>query len=103
VRDTDTVARLGGDEFTVVLTEVTQPAKVDTLCAKMLAEIERPFVLDAGEARISASIGITLYPGDAASPEELLRRADTAMYAAKNAGRNRYHFFAGAAGDDAGI
>ena len=99
VRDTDTVARLGGDEFTVVLTEVTQPAKVDALCAKILAELEKPFVLDAGEARISASIGITLYPGDAASPEELLRRADAAMYAAKNAGRNRYHFFAGAAAD----
>ena len=95
VRDTDTVARLGGDEFTVVLTEVTQPAKVDALCAKMLAAIEKPFLLEAGEARISASIGITLYPGDSASPDELLRRADAAMYTAKNAGRNRYHFFAG--------
>lgn len=93
VRDTDTVARLGGDEFTVVLTEVTQPAKVDSLCAKMLAELERPFVLDAGEARISASIGITLYPGGAATPDQLLRQADAAMYSAKNAGRNRYHFF----------
>ncbi|MCC6072249.1 diguanylate cyclase domain-containing protein [Massilia sp. GCM10020059] len=94
VRDTDTVARLGGDEFTVVLTEVTQPAKVDSLCAKMLAALEKPFVLEAGEARVSASIGITLYPGGAASPDELLRQADAAMYAAKNAGRNRYHFFA---------
>lgn len=98
VRDTDTVARLGGDEFTVVLTEVTQPDKVDALCAKMLSELDKPFMLEAGEARISASIGIAMYPDDGATPDELLRQADAAMYAAKNAGRNRYHFHAGKAG-----
>lgn len=93
VRDTDTVARLGGDEFTVVLTEVTKPDSVDALCSKILAELNKPFMLAAGEAAISASIGVTLYPGDASSLDELLRRADAAMYRAKHAGRNRYHFF----------
>jgi diguanylate cyclase (GGDEF)-like protein len=87
------VARLGGDEFTVVLTEVTKPDSVDALCSKILAELNKPFMLAAGEAAISASIGVTLYPGDASSLDELLRRADAAMYRAKHAGRNRYHFF----------
>ncbi|WP_147373898.1 diguanylate cyclase domain-containing protein [Massilia cavernae] len=95
VRGTDTVARLGGDEFTVILADVARPAAIEALCAKMLAEIDKPYALAAGEARVSASIGITLYPGDGASLDELLRKADAAMYRAKNAGRNRYRFFAG--------
>ncbi|MGZ8293318.1 MAG: diguanylate cyclase domain-containing protein [Telluria sp.] len=95
VRGSDTVARLGGDEFTVILTEVTRPAAIEALCAKMLADIEKPFALAAGEAHVSASIGITLYPSDGATPDELLRKADAAMYRAKNAGRNQYSFFAG--------
>jgi diguanylate cyclase (GGDEF)-like protein/PAS domain S-box-containing protein len=93
VRDTDTVARLGGDEFTVILTDVTRPPYIETLARKILGELRRPFSLAAGEAAISGSIGITVYPRDALYPDELLRNADEAMYACKNAGRNRYQFF----------
>jgi diguanylate cyclase (GGDEF)-like protein/PAS domain S-box-containing protein len=93
VRDTDTVARLGGDEFTVILTDVTLPESIETIAAEILSELRRPFELQAGAAYISCSIGITVFPGDAASPDELVRNADEAMYASKNAGRNRYQFF----------
>jgi diguanylate cyclase (GGDEF)-like protein/PAS domain S-box-containing protein len=93
VRETDTVARLGGDEFTVILTDVTRPDHIENIAAEILEELRKPFALDAGAATISCSIGITVYPGDAASPDELVRNADEAMYASKNSGRNRYSFF----------
>jgi diguanylate cyclase (GGDEF)-like protein/PAS domain S-box-containing protein len=93
VRDTDTVARIGGDEFTVLLTDVTSPPHIETIAAEILDELRRPFSLAAGEAVISGSIGISTYPADAASPDELVRNADEAMYSCKNAGRNRYQFF----------
>jgi len=93
VRETDTVARLGGDEFTVILTEVTVPSHVDALAGKILAALDQPFKLRAAQVSISASIGIALYPGDGATPDEMVRHADAAMYVAKHAGRNRYHFY----------
>jgi diguanylate cyclase (GGDEF)-like protein/PAS domain S-box-containing protein len=93
VRDTDTVARLGGDEFTVILTDVTLPDHIESIAAEILDELRRPFELAAGEATISCSIGITVYPGDGTTPDELVRNADEAMYASKNAGRNGYQFF----------
>lgn len=93
VRDTDTVARLGGDEFTVILTEVTIPRHVDALAGKILAALDQPFKLRAAQVSISASIGIALYPADGATPDELVRHADAAMYIAKHAGRNRYRFY----------
>jgi diguanylate cyclase (GGDEF)-like protein/PAS domain S-box-containing protein len=93
VRDTDTVARLGGDEFTVILTDVTRPQHIETIAAEILDKLRQPFALAAGEAAISCSIGITVFPGDATSPDEMVRNADEAMYASKNAGRNRYQFY----------
>ncbi len=94
VRETDTVARLGGDEFTVILTDVTQLPSVETLAGRVVAELARPFALSAAQVCISSSVGIAAYPGDADSPEDLVRNADAAMYAAKNAGRNGFRFFA---------
>ena len=93
VRETDTVARLGGDEFTVILTDVTRPPHIENIAAEILEELRKPFALAAGEAVVSGSIGITVFPGDGASPDELVRNADEAMYASKNAGRNQYQFF----------
>ncbi|MDB5958834.1 MAG: hypothetical protein JWP59_128 [Massilia sp.] len=93
VRDTDTVARLGGDEFTVILTDVTDPAHIDNIAAEIIRELRRPFALDLGEAGISASLGISLYPVDGNTADELVSSADEAMYAAKNAGRDQYRFF----------
>jgi diguanylate cyclase (GGDEF)-like protein/PAS domain S-box-containing protein len=93
VRATDTVARLGGDEFTVILTDVTRPPHIDSIAAEILGDMNRPFALTAGRADISASIGISLYPSDGATPDELVVNADAAMYSAKSAGRNCYRFF----------
>lgn len=93
VRESDTVARLGGDEFTVILTELNDQTHVERIAQKIIAALIRPFRLKGEVAHISASIGITLYPNDASEPEELIRNADQAMYAAKAAGRNRFRYF----------
>lgn len=93
VRSTDTVARLGGDEFTVILTEVNKILHVEILAQKILEELARSFSIFQTDVHISGSIGITLFPEDAATPEYLIRNADQAMYLAKNAGRNRFSFF----------
>lgn len=90
VRDTDTVARLGGDEFGVILTDVTDPIQIDTIATQIIRELHRTFTLAAGEATISASMGVAIYPGDGETPDELISKADIAMYESKNAGRNQY-------------
>jgi diguanylate cyclase (GGDEF)-like protein/PAS domain S-box-containing protein len=93
VRVTDTVARLGGDEFTVILTDVNKIQHVEILAQEILVELARPFPLHEKEVQISGSIGITFFPQDAATAENLVRNADQAMYVAKNSGRNRFSFF----------
>jgi diguanylate cyclase (GGDEF)-like protein/PAS domain S-box-containing protein len=93
VRESDTVARLGGDEFTVILTELQLTDRVDAIAQNIIDSLLAPFALGQEQAFISASIGITLYPDDAASVEDLLKHADQAMYAAKGAGRNRFSYF----------
>jgi|GEM_PF-565738 len=93
VRGTDTVARLGGDEFTAILTDVNKVLDVEILVHEMLGALATPFSILGEDVKISASIGITLFPQDASTPEELLKNADQAMYAAKNAGKSCYSFF----------
>jgi diguanylate cyclase (GGDEF)-like protein/PAS domain S-box-containing protein len=93
VRATDTVARLGGDEFTVILSELDEPDSSERIARNILGNLAEPFSLGEEVAYVSASIGITLYPDDADSSESLLKNADQAMYAAKNQGRNGYHYF----------
>ncbi|MBI5918096.1 MAG: diguanylate cyclase [Nitrosomonadales bacterium] len=93
VRGTDTVARLGGDEFTVILTQQTDNAHVEEVAFKIISVLSCPFHLDSGEAYVTASIGITVYPSDGRNLEALLKNADQAMYAAKAAGRNRFSYF----------
>lgn len=94
VRETDTVARLGGDEFTVILQDLAGREHAETVAAKIISELASPFQIFNDNVRISASIGITLSPQDATTPEQLLKNADRAMYMAKNAGRNQFSFFA---------
>ncbi|MGZ8270531.1 MAG: bifunctional diguanylate cyclase/phosphodiesterase [Methylophilus sp.] len=92
-RKSDTVARLGGDEFTIILSELDDISSVYRVIESILSSVAEPFNLEDEQAFISTSIGVTFYPGDAKNAEELIRNADQAMYAAKNAGRNRISFF----------
>jgi len=93
VRVRDTVGRLGGDEFALIL--IIPRSQLDAVAvANKIREVLRlPFDLRGFKASITASIGITLYPDDALDPETLVKYADTAMYKAKEAGRNTYRFF----------
>lgn len=95
VRDTDTVARLGGDEYVVVLPSIDMMV-LDPTLERIMQALGEPFWFEDRELPLTASIGITLFPDDGETAPELLRRADTAMYSAKDAGRNRYVYFAGA-------
>lgn len=88
IRSSDTLGRRGGDEFVVLLPEIDSRADVETVAEKIRGEIERPFVLEGQEIRISSSIGIALYPEHADDEDGLLQRADEAMYRAKSDGRN---------------
>ncbi|PXX91798.1 GGDEF domain-containing protein [Marinobacter vulgaris] len=93
VRQTDTVARIGGDEFTVLLLDTGDREFIEGIAGNILAALERPFQLDENEASLSGSIGITLFPEDAGTAQQLLNDADQAMYLAKHSGRNRLCYF----------
>ncbi|SAK80444.1 diguanylate cyclase/phosphodiesterase with PAS/PAC sensor(s) [Caballeronia hypogeia] len=93
VRESDTVARLGGDEFTVILPDVKGAECIEQVATRIIATLAEPFSLGPDEVFISASVGVTLYPGDARELDVLFKNADQAMYAAKNAGRNRFGYF----------
>jgi predicted signal transduction protein with EAL and GGDEF domain len=94
VRSEDTVARLGGDEFVALLGDQDSEADCVAALQRFLRTLAAPYFVDGGEiADISASIGVTLYPRDAAEPVALLRHADQAMYGAKQAGKNRFQLF----------
>lgn len=92
IRQGDTVARLAGDEFTIVLEDIVDPRDAAGVAHKVLRVLSDPFDLTGGEARISASIGVALYPVDAGDSQGLIKLADAAMYGAKNTGRNGCQF-----------
>lgn len=96
VRESDTVARLGGDEFTIILSELEDRSSVERIATDILYSLSQPYELAGNSAYVSASIGITLYPDDATTLEDMLKNADQAMYVAKNAGRNRFSYFTNA-------
>ena len=93
VRQSDTVARLGGDEFTVILGCLARGSHVEDIVKKILDSLAASFITFNEEIFLSASIGVTIYKADADRPEEMIRNADQAMYAAKAAGRNQFCFF----------
>jgi diguanylate cyclase (GGDEF)-like protein len=93
VRDTDTVARMGGDEFAIVQTDLAGLEGAEILAQKLVEAISQPFLLDGNEVYTSTSIGLTIYPLEEVGPEQLLKNADMAMYAAKAKGRNNFQFF----------
>ena len=94
LREVDTVARLGGDEFAIVLTGIAGAADAERMAGKILGAIGEPMRVLGLPLEITVSIGIAMFSGTDLSPHELLRRADRAMYAAKDAGRGCYRMFA---------
>ncbi|WGV26056.1 CHASE2 domain-containing protein [Halotia branconii] len=92
LRGSDTVSRLGGDEFTVILRSLPNEQVAAKVAEKILGCITEPIVLDEYTTKISASIGISIYPLNGQSTEALIKQADTAMYRAKHLGKNRYEF-----------
>ena len=93
VRDSDLVARLGGDEFVIILPSIDVPADAAHAADKILKAIAEPYLIDGQVLRTSPSIGICLYPDDAGEGQDLLKKADVAMYHAKSRGRANYQFF----------
>lgn len=94
LRKGDFLARMGGDEFTVLLTELADSRDALRVAEKLLAAFEEPFQIEGHELFLTSSIGISLYPRDGKDAVTLRRKADTAMYRAKNRGKNSCEFFA---------
>jgi diguanylate cyclase (GGDEF)-like protein len=93
VRGEDTVARLGGDEFVLLLGDLNDITETELMLQRIQTEVSALYFIDGQEIRVSASIGVTVYPLDDADPDALLRHADLAMFEAKKAGRNRHEMF----------
>ncbi|WP_374481623.1 putative bifunctional diguanylate cyclase/phosphodiesterase [Zoogloea sp.] len=93
LRDEDVLARLGGDEFVVLLPQLTRADDAATVARKLLDSLALPFDIDGQELTVSTSIGIALAPDNGTDVDVLLKHADTAMYDAKNEGRNDFRFF----------
>ncbi len=98
VRASDTVCRYAGDEFTLLIRHVITRDDVGRIAEKLLQLLETPLRLnDGSELHLTASVGVAFFPEDGQKPEELIRRADAAMYTAKSLGRNRFHYYQQAA------
>lgn len=90
IRKNDIVFRMGGDEFICILSEINSQKEAETIAERLINSLSKPFYLDSNECYISASVGISIYPFDGDDIETLLTFADTAMYEAKNSGKNQY-------------
>ncbi|MCP1726744.1 diguanylate cyclase (GGDEF)-like protein [Natronospira proteinivora] len=101
IRSEDILARLGGDEFVLLLPRLKEQGSAQLVAEKMMASLSEPVAIGGHELKLTASIGIALYPNHGDSVEALLQHADTAMYRAKEAGRNNAKFFEPGMSDDA--
>jgi diguanylate cyclase (GGDEF)-like protein/PAS domain S-box-containing protein len=93
VRKSDTVSRQGGDEFVILLPEVAHAADAAVSAAKIIAELKDPLVIGEHHLRVTVSIGISTFPNSGEDAETLIKNADTAMYHAKQSGRDNFQFF----------
>ncbi|HEY9817153.1 MAG TPA: CHASE2 domain-containing protein [Candidatus Obscuribacterales bacterium] len=93
LRGSDTVARLGGDEFVVLLPAIPGRDSIETVAEKIIKNLAQPFALEGIPLQVTTSLGIGIYPTDSETPDDLLIKADAAMYQAKEEGKNRYTFF----------
>jgi diguanylate cyclase (GGDEF)-like protein len=94
VREGDTVARFGGDEFTLLIPRIESVEDAAKIAQKILETVKIPVLIGEHELFVTTSIGISIFPGDGADPETLVRNADTAMYRAKEQGRDSYQLYA---------
>jgi diguanylate cyclase (GGDEF)-like protein len=101
VRSGDFISRLGGDEFTVIQEGVSRKEDIEVVAQKILNTMVQPFALDGNELFIGTSIGIAIYPNHGRDAETLVKNADTAMYSAKERGRNNYRFYMPKMGEEA--
>lgn len=92
-RKKDIVARFGGDEFIIILTENSTSGQVSKVAEKLVRIISEPYLINKEIIKISVSIGISLYPNDSSTIDNLIKKADIAMYSAKDAGKNCFRFF----------
>jgi len=90
LRESDTVARMGGDEFLFLFPEIPEPASTEVIAEKILALLRKPYSIRQNRLYITGSIGISIYPDDGRDPDTLMKNADTAMYGAKQKGRDNY-------------
>lgn len=93
IREIDTVCRLGGDEFVLVLPELHDSGDAGAVARKLLAVLSQPYCVDGHELRITPTLGISIYPKDGDDADTLVRNADTAMYHAKEGGKNSFRYF----------
>ncbi|WP_169315296.1 sensor domain-containing diguanylate cyclase [Terriglobus roseus] len=93
MRSIDSVIRMGGDEFVIVLPEIRGVGDTEMLAARISRELAAPMIIAGQTVQVTSSIGITLYPGTALTPDDLLSEADGAMYAAKRRGKNQSELF----------
>lgn len=93
LREQDTVARLGGDEFIILLKSIQEQASVTAIANNLVKLFQSPFCIDNKEFSVSLSLGVAMFPSDASTPHELLSKADSAMYNAKQLGRNTFSFY----------
>jgi len=93
LRLSDSAARMGGDEFTVILTKIVEPADAAIVAGRIVNSLSQPFLLEGREVSIGVSIGIGIYPVDGEDADVLLKKADTAMYRAKETGSNLFRYF----------
>ncbi len=93
VRTEDTLCRISGDEFMLILEDITQAEQIAASCEHVLTELAKPYPIDGRLIQASMSMGISVFPHDGDTTEDLLRKADTAMFEAKQGGRNTYRFF----------
>ncbi|MBS1138737.1 MAG: hypothetical protein H6R13_190 [Proteobacteria bacterium] len=93
LRQHDTVSRLGGDEFVLLISELANFAECEQALQRISDAVNVPFTIESEQASVTASFGVTLYPADSTDPDTLLRHADQAMYAAKQAGRHRFQLY----------
>lgn len=93
INDSETIARCSGDEFAIILTDLTDMCRIESVAQAVLQALSRCFIIGNEHVYLSGSIGITMFPSDAVDALTLFNNADQAVYAAKREGRNRYSYF----------